>query len=368
MLWVLFALITGLVLAAILRPLLRSAADSPGPTEASAVIVCRDQLAELDSDAARGLIPAREADAARNEISRRLIAATRSMEAMPASLTAWSRAVAVVCAIAIPALSLAVYLVQGRPDLPGVPYAQRIAGALANNDIAALIVRVEDHLAERPGDLEGWKAVAPAYRSLGRHDDAAKAYSRILSLSGPSASLHADLGEALTLAAQGLVTKAAVASFEASLKLDPGNVKARFYRALAHQQDGAGDVAVSQWRSLLADAPPDAPWRTAVEAEIARASAVAPELSEEQLRASQSLAPKDRDALIRSMVDGLTRRLAQDGNDLDGWLRLAKARLVLGQSEQAGQALDRAQNEFRDDAAALARIEEMRKTLTAGSD
>ena len=362
MLWMTFAAVTIFVLAAILWSSFRPAGQAPA-REPYGLAVYRDQLAELDSDEARRLISPSEAVAARNEISRRLLAAAGAPAAVSAASP--SRAVAILGALAVPALALAVYLLQGRPDLPGVPYAQRIAGAVANNDLAALMVRVEAHLAERPDDVEGWRAIAPAYRALGRYGDAAKAFSRILSLSEPSAALHADLGEALTQDAQGLVTEAAVRSFEEALKADPENVKARFFRALAHQQDGASDVAVRQWQALLASAPAVAPWRGTVEAEIARAQmgAVAPELSEEQLAANRSLSPEDRHAMIRSMVEGLAARLSRNGNDLNGWLRLAKSRLVLGEPEEARRALDRAQDEFRNDLAALARIEQMRKSL-----
>jgi cytochrome c-type biogenesis protein CcmH len=364
LLWVIFAALTSFVLAAILWPFVRGSAGAPG-RQPHALAVCRDQLAELEGDEARGLISPREAEAARNKVSRRLIAAARPAEVVLTPSRSWSLAVAIACAFAVPAVSLAVYFMQGRPDLPGVPYAERIAGALANNDIAALIVRVEAHLAQRPDDIEGWRAIAPAYRSLGRYDDAAKAFSRILSLSEPSAALHADLGEALTQDAQGLVTEAAVRAFDDALRIDPENVKARFFRALAHQQDGAIDLALRQWQALLASAPADAAWRSAVEAEIAKAhnGYAAPELSDEQLAESQSLSPQNRLAMIRSMVDGLAERLARDGNDLSGWLRLAKARLVLGEPEEARRALDRAQDEFSGDVAALARIEQMRRSL-----
>ncbi len=364
MLWMILAVLTSLVLAAILWPLYRLSANKHGP-EAQGLAVYRDQLAELAGDEARGLISSTEAHAARNEISRRLIsAASSSAHTLPTSQS-WSRIAAMVCLLVIPALSLSVYLRQGRPDLPGVPHAQRIAGAVANADLAALIVRVERHLAEQPGDTEGWRVLASAYRSLGRFGDAAAAFSRVLSLSPPSAALHADLGEALTQDAEGLVTEAAVKAFDEALRLDPGNEKAQFFRALAHRQDGAVDLAVKQWQGLLASAPADAPWRSVVEAEIAKAGmgAVGPELSAEQLAAGSSMAPEERLAMIRSMVDGLARRLAEDGSDLNGWLRLAQARLVLGEPDAARRVLDEARNALEGNVAALARIEEMRKSL-----
>ena len=68
-------------------------------------------------------------------------------------------------------------------------------------------------------------------------------------------------GEALTLAAQGDVTPEAEAAFRAALAGDPKDVKARFYlgQAYAERRDSAHALAL--WQSLLADTPPNAPWR-----------------------------------------------------------------------------------------------------------
>ena len=52
--------------------------------------------------------------------------------------------------------------------------------------------------------------------------------------------------------------------------------------------------------------------------------------------------PADRAAMIRGMVDGLAARLEQQPGDLDGWLRLARARLVLGEPAKARDAFQKA--------------------------
>jgi cytochrome c-type biogenesis protein CcmH len=67
--------------------------------------------------------------------------------------------------------------------------------------------------------------------------------------------------------------------------------------------------------------------------------------------------------MIRGMVDGLAARLAEDGNDLEGWLRLARSRQVLGEMDKARAALDQAEMNFKDDQAAMARIAEARTQL-----
>ena len=75
MLWLIFALMTAAAILAVLWPLSRPAPLAAG----SGVAVYRDQLDEIERDRAAGLIADAEAQAARTEVSRRLIAATEQL-------------------------------------------------------------------------------------------------------------------------------------------------------------------------------------------------------------------------------------------------------------------------------------------------
>ena len=112
--------------------------------------------------------------------------------------------------------------------------------------------------------------VAPIYLRMGRFEDAVKARRQALALSGPTAERHAGLGEALTAAANGIVTAEAVAAFKQALALDADHVKARFFLGLAAEQDGRVNEAVAIWRALIESAPPDAPWAEFIRAELKR--------------------------------------------------------------------------------------------------
>jgi cytochrome c-type biogenesis protein CcmH len=344
LLWIVFAALTALLLAFVLRPLARGvmvAADDRAFDKA----VYRDQLSELARETEEGLIPPPEAEAARTEIARRLLKADAKARGSGASSASLRNSALIAAIIAVPLFTLSFYLLRGSPELPAVPLAARLANAESNRDLEALIAKVEAHLARNPSDPEGWRALAPAYRALGRYDDASRAYGRALEMGKPDASLYADLGEVLAMSAQGMVTRQASDAFDAALKLDAKNPKARYYLGLARLQDGRPEEALSTWRALLADAPQGAPWRGLVEEEIAR------------------LGGAEQKRMIAAMVDGLAQRLALDGNDLDGWLKLARARLVLGEPAKAKEALDRAGALFGGDAHALARIEELRREI-----
>ncbi|HKQ95701.1 MAG TPA: c-type cytochrome biogenesis protein CcmI [Aestuariivirgaceae bacterium] len=361
LLWLIFAALAGGVLLLVARV----ASDRPGPDDRDyAASVYRDQLDELGRDEARGLISPAESDAARNEISRRLIATTGGEAALPVASRGDHRMLLVALAV-VPLLALGTYLARGNPGVPGLPHAERLANAVSNRDTDALVAQVEAHLAANPQDGAGWIAIGRAYRSLGRFADAAKAFERAVLHNPPDAVLLADYGEALVLVNEGVVTEAAATAFADSLRMDALGPRSRYYQALAHFQDGDRDGALAAWRQLLADAPADAPWRGMVEERIAEASpaAGAPPLTDDQVAAVENLPDADRQAMIRGMVDRLAERLGSDAKDLDGWLRLARARAVLGERPAAEAALARAAELFKEDAAALERIDAMRKSL-----
>jgi len=388
LLWISFAVLTALVLIALLSPL-RSRAHSGDAKRASFdLAVYRDQLSELERDQKAGLIPDTEADAARNEVSRRILAAQAELAAdakaarpVPAWLT-------IATGVAVPLIALGGYLQIGRPDLPAQPLQARIDDAVANQDMAAMVRQVEQHLEQKPNDARGWMVLAPAYKRIGRYTDAANAYRKALAISGPDADLMTDMGESLVLANNGLVSNEAQEVFEAVQQAAPKHMKARFYVALAHQQEGKTADAIAGWTAMLAESAPDAPWRTAVEQQISSAGGQVPEasaltsgqmpkappiaggqmpkgpvLTEEQIQQGREMSTTDRTAMIRSMVEGLDERLTEDGADIDAWLRLIRARMVLGEKDKAADALNRASEALKDNQQAVARLEETRKAL-----
>ena len=98
-------------------------------------------------------------------------------------------------------------------------------------------------------------------------------------------------------------------------------------------------------------------------ASLERERSGAPQLGESEVAAAQNMEGADREAMIRGMVDGLAQRLEQNGDDLQGWLRLANARMVLGERSAAAAALRSAEQQFSGDAESMGRIAEARSAL-----
>ncbi len=340
LLWVLIAFLTAAAILAVLLPLARRPHGDESAVHAARVY--RDQLNELERDKAEGRISESEAEAARAEIARRLIAADAEAEktAPRGGSRMARRAIALVALIGIPALSLSLYLTLGSPTLPGLPLAARLETPDTPQDIDTLIAKVEEHLAAAPEDGRGWDVVAPVYMRLGRAADAAQAYRNAIRILGSDAARQNGLGEALFAAEGGIVTADARAAFEAARDLDPKAPGPRHYLALAAEQEGKTEEAAREWRALLAETPADAPWRPMVEAALSRVdpSAVAPGPTADEVAAAQDMPTADQEAMIDGMVTRLAARLKEEPDDVEGWLRLIRSYAVLGRTEAAEEA------------------------------
>jgi cytochrome c-type biogenesis protein CcmH len=361
-LWFVFALMTAAAIFAVLWPLGRG--DRP-PSDGSEATVYKDQLAEIDRDLATGLIGAPEAEAARVEISRRLLAAADS-ERKPAirSSLGWRRVAAVAALVGVPILAVATYLPLGSPRLGDFPLAMRSRVPDRTQSLDNLVAQVEQHLEINPTDGRGWNVLAPVLVRLGRYDDAVRAYRNSITYNGENAERRADLGEAIAGAAGGVVTSEAKAEFERAIALDADDVKASYFMGLAAEQDGRAADAGSIWRAMLAKAPSDAPWRPLVQAALARIGGVAaPALSDDTMAAAKGMSEGDRSAMIRGMVDRLATRLKQNGDDVEGWLRLVRAYMVMGDRDKAKSALTDARQAVANDAERLRQLNEGLKNL-----
>ncbi len=361
-LWFLFALMTAAAIFAVLLPLGVGSRPQSGGREAA---VYRDQLQEIDRDVAGGLIGKAEAEAARIEIGRRLLAvADQETGAGLKPNRPWRRAAAALALVGLPLLAFGLYLPLGSPSLGDFPLALRTRVPDAAQPLETLVTQVEQHLEKNPTDGRGWNVLAPVLLRLGRFDDAVRAFRNSITYNGDSAERRADLGEAILAAAGGIVTTEAKAEFERALALDADEPKSTYFLGLAAEQDGRQADAATIWRAMLAKAPADAPWRQLVQQALTRVDgAPVPALSDATMAAASGMDASDREAMIRGMVERLASRLKQNGGDVEGWLRLVRAYLVMGDREKAKAALADARQAVVNDSERLRELNEGLKKL-----
>lgn len=390
LLWICFAVLTAAVIAALTRPLMREDAHSGSPAEAD-MAVYRDQLAEIETDRARGLIDGSEATAARAEIARRLIqrseADAGSRAGDGAALTGGSRpAMGLVLAAAafIPVLSVAAYLAVGSPTLSGQPRVAQGKSPVESAPIEELIAKVEARLREKPDEGQGWDVIGPVYALQQRYSDAAQAFARAISILGENPKRLAGFADSAIRANNGIVSEDARRAYERLLVLDPNRLDAHFWLAASKEQDGDLAAAAARYRELLAkpQATAESPWRKVAEerlqvvtGELGKAErSPAGRSSEPQEAPSaaavasvEKMSPDERARFIERMVGGLAERLKADGKDLPGWLRLVRAYVVLGRNAEATEALAEARRNFADDAKSLSELDALAESLGLGT-
>jgi cytochrome c-type biogenesis protein CcmH len=270
--------------------------------------------------------------------------------------------------VTIPVLALGLYVALGSPGLPNVPHEGRTREAAARDQVDAMVARVEERLRAAPEDGNGWDVIAPIYLRMERYGQAAEAFANANRLLGETPKRLAGFAQAEILANNGIVNANAKLAAERLLAVEPGRVDARMWLALANEQDGQFDKALSDYRGLL-DAPQMSPaMKEAIEVRIsaveklARGEAVPPPGPRLGPGTAPSGAPAipsspaDQQAMIEGMVARLAARLQADGKDPAGWVQLMRSYTVLGRKADAAKALADARQVLGGDAAALDQV------------
>ena len=359
-LWVLFAVLAISAAVMQLYPLLRSQAVG-SDRQGGAVAVLADQLREVDRDAERGLISNDEAEAARIEIKRRLLKISRGRSAQGRSDTG-GRGALWVSALVVPLVAGLIYAQLGSPGIPGVPFADREEERNEQAQITELTARLQERLESDPegGPTEGWMLLGQTYMRMGRYADAALAMETVIERDDAASAMLSQYAEALIAAEDGIVTPKARNAIRRAREMDPSNPAASYYEAVALDQAGDSNEAHDLLMARLEQATGPAPW---MEVFIAQANRIgetigrepvslatfapmagdAPGPTQDDVASASEMSEDDRAAFIRSMVDRLAARLADNPDDLDGWLRLGNAYRVLGETDKAREAYGNAE-------------------------
>lgn len=87
--------------------------------------------------------------------------------------------------------------------------------------------------------------------------------------------------------------------------------------------------------------------------------------TQDEVAAAQDMAPQDRMAMIRGMVEGLQARLNERGGDVEEWAQLIRSLGALGRTDEAAEAYATAVAAHRSDGIGLALLRE--QALLAGA-
>ena len=349
----------------------------------------KDQLREVDSDLARGVLSETESESARLEISRRILAADKRAQmetlANPAPSIV-NKLLAAFVILTVLTGSLGIYANLGKPNLPDRPLVARLAAAqearaqrLSQEDAEVqvpdekinipedylkLVKRLREAIKKRPNDEQGLRLLALHEFRIGKYRAARKAHTRIMKVVGDkvTAKDYIDFAEVMIFATNGYVSPEAEITLSQALKLKPNDGRTRYYSGLAMAQNGRADVAYRLWEGLLKEGPQDAAWIPLIKSQIDDVARLAginmsnqplPGPTTDQINAASEMTKEDRKKMIRGMVAGLGERLATNGGTMNEWARLIRALGVLGETARASEIWNEAKDVFGDNPKAL---------------
>jgi cytochrome c-type biogenesis protein CcmH len=260
---------------------------------------------------------------------------------------------------------------------PGQVDADRPAG-----DVDTMIASLQEKLRKTPDNAAGWRMLGWSYYETGDLVRAAGAYRRAAQVEPGNAENWSSLGEALQTASTE-ISPEAKSAFERALRIDAKDPRARYFLGVQMDLAGKPEAAIEGWIGLLKDTPPGAPWEADLRRTVTQvaqrsnidlkgrmptappaatatgslATAAIPGPTPEQLAAASSIPPRQQDEMVQGMVSRLANRLKANPKDADGWIRLMRARMVLGETDGAREALRSSRAAFAGEAAVLGRLD-----------
>lgn len=220
--------------------------------------VLRDQLRELDADLAAGTIDQTAYEASKKDIEHRVLEDVQTPVAHVASKSN-TRISAALIAIVIPLLALSLYALLGKPAAfnPAEVVADNPAGGVTQQQIADMVSGLAAKLKDKPDDATGWSMLARSYGALGRFGESAAAYAHLDSIMPNNPDVLADYADALGMSQNRSLQGKPEELVNKALSIDPKHIKALALSgsAMFERQDYNG--AVTQWKKIIAIAPPE---------------------------------------------------------------------------------------------------------------
>ena len=330
--------------------------DLDGET-APDITVYKAQLAELENDLNRRLINEEDAKRARTEIERRILkAAEHEQNRVPFEDA--NNMIAVILVVVL-LLSTGLYMMLGTPSMPDYPKKDveeliaKEGGVEERQQILGLKSQLLETLANRPPDARGLVYLSTLEMNLGNYAAATDALYQAHLLAPDTFEVQLRYAEMLIVTASDRVTPAAKVILNKAAKLNQEHPALKYYFALADYQAGEIELAQEQWNSINETLAEDDPlkqlvsfWAERAARDLGETQSLpemrAPSITAEQAETIQNMDEEGREALIGQMVLQLADKQKENPGNIEGWLRLSRAYMVLGDKENAIDAMKQA--------------------------
>ena len=362
------------VCIALIWPLLRQTKTNMPPFNRKEyeLHVYREQLKKIAQDYQEGLLTIDNAEIAQAEIHHKILQTDKLFTSQPThkildrqAKSFLSISIVLFCFLG----SVISYLQLGSPNLPGYNTTQIQnpvkASSQSNNDTTnALRKKISGLLKDldnNPNNIDHWVLLGDTLIAAGQYDGAEEAYQRAYKLDSSDKEIGADYAEARILNNMGRVDQYTVSLLTSLLSESPRLPKALFYLGLGKAQSGKYGDALQHWVDVRALSPRSAPWLPMLQRQIDKISKKSginpdsikpsissatdtsnltplPKLDLEQKEIISGMSEEAKLRMIYDMVKGLSERLKNNPDDLEGWARLIKSYQVLGEREKADYA------------------------------
>lgn len=281
--WIAAAVCVLIALAFVLTPLLRTRSGTGNAVRRDVnIAVYRDQLKEMETDRASGLLPEDQYQNARRELEARLAGDALTPENHAESTASSSRKLGYTLAVVLPAAAFALYFWLGNPASlaaiadaqSGTAHSTRLDTA-SEQDFMSLIRKVEDRAQANPDDGEAWSMLARSYAVMEQWPRALQAYERAARLLPQDASVLSGYAEALAIANQFVLTGRPMELVQQALEIDPEDMKALEMAGFNALQEGDFSRASMYLKHLYDLLPPDSPGAQNIQAALMEAERMA---------------------------------------------------------------------------------------------
>jgi cytochrome c-type biogenesis protein CcmH len=338
------ALLTLLVLAWFVRPLLQKPGGSGVSSDKLNASIYRDQLQALERDLARGAINQHDFEITRDELQLRLLDDTENTDVVLTTNTGFltSKRTAIAISLSVPVFAIGIYMMLGEPSAMSPSVGQTKVAPVDDQQIRQMIDTLAAKLKANPDNPQGWAMLARSYKVVGRNQEAQQAFEKAGVFVNGNPDMLVDYAELLGIQAGNKLDGKPEKMIEEALKLNPEHPMGLMLAGVALYQRSNFTGALARWEKLLSMLPPGSEDAQQVQGNIddARAKAGLPAANQ-----SNAMPPVPSGAAagmtpdkINEMVDRLAAKLKENPNDLPGWARLARAYKVQGRLDEAAQA------------------------------
>ena len=245
-------LITVIAMALLIWPLRNNRHSISYARQAQNIHYARERIQELEQQLNNASISASDYEALKTEIESTLAEdidiSNQSLDTESVNAPKSNRFLISLLCISLPLAAIGFYALTGTPEAFSIAKKEK---ALKEQDTDSLLNAVEARLKTHPNDVKGWTLLSRSYMSLGRFEDATRAYKKLLELQGESPNLLVTIADASAQAANGVMAGEPVRYVKRALELNPQHPQALWLAGFSETQVGKTSNALEYWNQLL---------------------------------------------------------------------------------------------------------------------